>query len=1343
MTGIRRAVVIVGLALPVVWIIVNLQRIISDTEGTVSLVIGAFFAVLVGLRWKRVNDIAHPYLKKLILPLGLFSFLLGLSGIIFNIHQFEWLGMLGVSSACLIWGLPERYSKDVLLALFLLYWVHPLPGQFTTRLEFFMQRLSVLGAEWLLHCFNFSAWADAGDMILHSGARSFGVPEACSGFRTATVVFLSVLGVSVIFKFRWFETIVFILLGIIQVITLNIIRIFAMAVWARRMPVEWGQTFLHDTLGIFLLLSILIVHIESVWWRTFTTRRRNHILAVEKGVAEPPARASPLPIFWRVISRWGWLILLCMAIASVVVYAVIKRQPKHRARMIATEAEALLPHDPSSAERAINASLLIMPQETQRILTRARARAALNRYAEALDDIVKFEKTTTSLSTGDIVLKTMVLQRLGKTDNAISLLNTIPEQDKTLPGVAVVAAECASVKDNVDEVVRNALIASKWHGTIERVRMLFPYLALKNRWRTIAQCDSYIIPYKELTQSLIAINAHLKMRDYRGASQSLRRTLEKWQYEPRLLGVLFDIAIAQPDAGWEKTIETIIEKNLHKLDSDHLATYMARCFAINRPDMSWRIFKQLHKIDPSDPALWLTAARFADVWFTFRKKDLLLESSIPNETIDLRTFYLLTRESPFFSSFWKHVPLSSELGSGDIEKLKQKYLTNCLTELEKRKKNGKISERMELTFPMVYTMLGRDNDAERFLDDIASKYPAKQDEVLFQKATLYDRAGRWDESYECLRKLQQYTELPGTPADLMMVNAMLNLDMAVAALDIAEQNKAASPDAIEPLVMKAAVFYAYGFLDHALFLLSSRAELVHSRTVIRLLMETGRIQEAIKIAQSANISLSYPKQRRSQILVLPPAESTVQFTTSTSVDMMRRRQIKSNLSKSKSPFITDLYSNEIAWNDSSSVDIDSQIKRWESIGRDEREKASALHRLALLLAQSGKSEQAKIVVEKALSYIPRSAILWRLMIALSHGDANIVEKARQICPDDPEIWLAWLVVQTQTAEISERDISALSSRILLETRQVVVEKKFAPETFVRAGDLLLRRNFVEPASVLARAAVSEGRGLLPAYVLAIRCALTMRDFEQAVKNAMNAIEHAADPTLFYKLVADIRLLENKPDANMMEALYRLKERFPDDPKWQERLGYVHFQRGDFKRALEILGPLIDRKSAILTATAFLSAAESARCEGNTLKAVNILEIAYARYPDRLSILNNLAYYLAENTGTVDRAIQLLPQLLELGKDRFEVLDTAAVICLRAGKLELAQMYSEKALELLDEKHYSALETKLNFAEIKLRRGAKTEARKIIESIIVHRDVSEIVRQRAESLLAEIKDSERK
>jgi Tfp pilus assembly protein PilF len=188
---------------------------------------------------------------------------------------------------------------------------------------------------------------------------------------------------------------------------------------------------------------------------------------------------------------------------------------------------------------------------------------------------------------------------------------------------------------------------------------------------------------------------------------------------------------------------------------------------------------------------------------------------------------------------------------------------------------------------------------------------------------------------------------------------------------------------------------------------------------------------------------------------------------------------------------------------------------------------------------------------------------------------------------------------------------------------------------------------------------------------------------------------------------------------------------------------VHFQRGEFKRALEILGPLIDRKSAILSATAFLAAAESARIEGKISQAINILEIACARYPDRLSILNNLAYYLAQDTNTVDRAMQLLPRLLEMGKNRFEVLDTAAVICLRAGKLDSAESYAEKALEQLDEKHYSALETRLNAAEIKFRRGVKAEARKIIETIIQNTDAPEIVKQRAIRLLTEIKDSERK
>jgi len=52
-------------------------------------------------------------------------------GLIFGVHQFEWLGVVLVLYACLRWALPARFSLDILLALFLVYWIHPYRGRFS------------------------------------------------------------------------------------------------------------------------------------------------------------------------------------------------------------------------------------------------------------------------------------------------------------------------------------------------------------------------------------------------------------------------------------------------------------------------------------------------------------------------------------------------------------------------------------------------------------------------------------------------------------------------------------------------------------------------------------------------------------------------------------------------------------------------------------------------------------------------------------------------------------------------------------------------------------------------------------------------------------------------------------------------------------------------------------------------------------------------------------------------------------------------------------------------------------------------------------------------------------
>ena len=148
-------------------------------------------------------------------------------GIVFGVKQFEWLGIMLLLGGCLLWSLPDGWVRNILPSMLLLYWIHPLPGKVFGHFQIFMQKLSVKGSEWFLHCLNVRVWAD--DYILYNGFQTFGVPDSCSGMRTAVTVLLCTYGVALLFRMRWYETIMFLVLGVVQVLFINIGRIGAVS----------------------------------------------------------------------------------------------------------------------------------------------------------------------------------------------------------------------------------------------------------------------------------------------------------------------------------------------------------------------------------------------------------------------------------------------------------------------------------------------------------------------------------------------------------------------------------------------------------------------------------------------------------------------------------------------------------------------------------------------------------------------------------------------------------------------------------------------------------------------------------------------------------------------------------------------------------------------------------------------------------------------------------------------------------------------------------------------------------------------------------------------------------
>ena len=178
----------------------------------------------------------------------------------------------------------------------------------------------------------------------------------------------------------------------------------------------------------------------------------------------------------------------------------------------------------------------------------------------------------------------------------------------------------------------------------------------------------------------------------------------------------------------------------------------------------------------------------------------------------------------------------------------------------------------------------------------------------------------------------------------------------------------------------------------------------------------------------------------------------------------------------------------------------------------------------------------------------------------------------------------------------------------------------------------------------------------------------------------------------------------------------MQESFPEETGWGQRLGSIYFEKGDRKRALSVLASAIGTDAEKARPDTFLLASEAARVEGDPAVARSFLETGYSIYPDRVSILNNLIYNLAQDPATLSRAKTLLPKLLEMDVKTAAVLDTAAVVYLKTGDVASAQKYSQQALKALDEDDYAALEIRLNAADILYRAGQADAARRKIEEI---------------------------
>lgn len=1304
MNALRKTVLLGGIVLFGAWMTVDFGRITADEDGLIRFVLGLLFCILILLRVK-VPGARTSTPGRMVSLVGVVGAGLALIGIVFDVHQFEWLGLVLVLYGCLRWSLPERFSPDVARALFILYWVHPLPGQVFGPMQLAMQRLTVQGAEWGLHAANVPAWGDGA--VLRAGYRAFGVPESCTGMRTAVTVLMSALGVGLLFRFKWHRLVILAVVGLSQVLLLNIVRVTAMVYWAPRMSPAWSETFLHDTLGIFLLVAIFLIQLEASWWKVAGDARERRLAAIARGEADSPDRATMLPRFWKTLFRQWLPTLAVTALVLGLLFMAYKKRPSHRIEMIRRVAEALMENDLESADRAIGAVLEVHPNDRHMLSRRARVLVMSGRYEEGL---ALFNSLEGRLNTVETILKSWTLMALDRPEEALSIVETLPEGDKKLPGVAIIRAEYAARRDDPEAVARNVVLASPRRALVHRIRALFPYLASREQWQAIRDAD-VAQPYGEFSHALIAVHACLRVGDMAGAARALDQALKTWPQEPRFLKALFSVAEARPGGRWEDRLEVNLLANLATLDADRLATYLRGAFALVRPDLAWLLYAQLRELDAKDPALALAVARHADEWFTFRKRTLSIPAEEADEKVDLRGLYAATCAVSPMSTLWSRVPLGEELTWGELSDIREKYLQQCLDELAARDKAGLLTRRLELTYPSALTLSGRYTEAHERLDATLVRHPELAREIHLEHARIYHEETRWQEGYEALRKHLADAEQPRLDAYLIMVDCTMNMNLGICSAAILGRAAEQFPGSPHVRRAQAAVWQSYGFAEQALFTIGGRPTAENAVETVQFLRSTWRIRAAEDLSRKFGVPLAPLEMGDHQPLMLPAAELTVarRWPPALTADELREAadSIDAHAESLHSPFTRALGRQIAEWyRGGGRADIDALA--WESCARDDRERGAALQRLAVLLARQGHFDSARRATERGLVHLPRSAVLWRMLVGLTEGETAVVARAREVCPDDPDIWLASLVVR-----VREKGAGEWASQ---EVAQGIESGGYAVGTFVRAGHLFLRGGMTNAAAQVSEYVEDRAQGLVPAYSLGVLVGIATRDTPRMLRAALKGVEHALDPSVFFRVVVDAKTHANVTDVDLISALEYLQDRYPDAPEWSERLGFTYFRERDIERSLSVFRQAMNRGMDRMRPESLVLAAEAARVKGEDRQAIAILERAFEMHPGSVSILNNLVYILAQHNGTLPRARELLPRLLDAAPDSFAVMDTAAMVHLSLGETGQAKLYMDKALALLDDGDYSALETMLNSARVLYAAGEYRETLRVIERI---------------------------
>lgn len=1340
----KRIVILATVALFATWIMLHHDQFTSTQNGTVRLFFTLLFSIIIILRPKaddsqpnsghHINTHKQSALKQAenAIATAILGGLLLIIGSIYTIAQFEWIGLLIIVFATFKWALPSKHKHDIIIAIFLLYWVHPLPEIIFIPLQLWMLKLSVNGSEWLLHLFNIPVWAN--NMVLLTEITTCEVRVWYSGLHTAITVALLAAGSGILRRIKWHHLLIFITAAITQAIILNIIRISLIVVLTPKLSGLTSASGLYSTSSVVVIATILLIHLELMLFHQYTQRKSK----LKKETSHTHEKLiTAHPPFWKQAlthhKRTTFAILVIILLTAI----LYTNRKSHRIEMLGKLTQSLISAGHyKDAEDSINTLLNYLPEDTEWNFTRISILLALQKYEEVLLALDAIPDTTPHRKAQKQIINAYSLMGLEKIKEASAILAQLPKTTREAdPRVAMILAEMAFHSNEPDKVAKHVITASSWLPNTARVRMLYPYLRANHKWSAIN--DSNLkTAHSKIESALSATEAYMNLNNASAVAAMTEQSIKSWPYDTRVLEPLFFLSLKHSQPKWENLFaDHLIRSVNNTTDPDIIYPIIDKCFQLTRPDMAWFIYHRIEQLAPNHPILPFTIAKYGKQWFLFRKSRLDFPATSTSDTIDITTYISTGQCLSLFQPWLNNIPCAYEFCNNPATDIRKEQLTLALERFKQYKDTGKLSLQAHYEYINALEMAGDFDKIKTELSTIATSFPDQADQILLKSSELYEHNADWPNVYEALREYGNKNR-PSLKPLLRLCTAERNLKLGMLAIRTAEQTVKLHPNSTKAAAMLAETVAEFSSAEEALHALNQPRKWQSRNLDIltaNIMQETQRFRKAQQLCEAAMYPTLPIKSRTVQYFFAQPAELSTLWrqTALPSEDDFKQNAkiIRANLKTTDSPFLHAMLTNWLNYYDGNDTANADTFRKWRNTGRSNLEKATSLQQYMLLLCNNHKYKEALTVALLATKLMPQSPLLWQSAISLSDADTSIIAQARHACPNNPDIWLAELVTRTRPSITNSTSTqhNAWQEKDILTQLSNITKKPTATypaETMTRASEYLLRIGMYQAATVAAHNASDHAQSYLPAHVMAIKCAITNKDKKWALRATNLALDSAINPPLLlFKELVKLKHANDglSTDSETIEALSSLRRNDPKNIRWAEMLGYIRFQRGDW----EVMDALEEMTFAIKHGSkqkmTYIIAAESARLIKDYDQAVSLLREGLKTYPNDKTLRNNLAYILAQTKDGQAEAKDIIEKLITEAPNNIHILDTATVIFIKNHQLEKAKSIISDTLTKTTQGSDIYFRTKTHQANIAMLENDHAKAKAILEKIVASAD----------------------